>query len=79
MKFSTYTWQLYKQSDQGKAAIAAFMPECEDDCYNVFIKYNPGFTGDKDTYTDYSKPPMYGRQIGKSIHWKMQKMRLHLL
>ena len=52
MKFSTYTWQLYKQSDQGKAAIAAFMPECEDDCYNVFIKYNPGFTGDKDTYTD---------------------------
>ena len=52
MKFSTYTWQLYKQSDQGKAAIAAFMPECEDDCYNVFIKYNPGVTGDKDTYTE---------------------------
>ena len=52
MKFSTYTWQLYKQSDQGKAAIAAFTPECEDDCYNVFIKYNPGFTGDKDTYTE---------------------------
>lgn len=55
MKFSQFTWNLYKESPQGQAVIESFTPEDEDDCYDVVMKYNPNFTGAKDVYTDMSE------------------------
>lgn len=54
MKFSTYTWQLYRQSEQGIGKITAFTPRCMENCYDLAVKYN--------SYT-----PQIGRKLYQDI------------
>lgn len=55
MKFSQFTWNLYKESPQGQAVIESFTPECGSDCYDIAVKFNPHTTMvDKSLYADFS-------------------------
>ena len=40
MKFSAYTWQLYRQSEQGNGIITAFTSSIKENCYDLAVKYN---------------------------------------
>ncbi|MEG2061940.1 MAG: type I restriction endonuclease subunit R [Alistipes sp.] len=53
MKFNSYIFELYKNSEHGKKVIASFKPEVGEDCYNLSVKYNPVTKAEpKDLFAD---------------------------